>query len=174
MHRPAYPAPFSRLFAAVLIAWFSMAGCGVWQGEFTGRVVQAFHGDTIKVEKSPGRFVRVVLAGIDTPQRGQPFRDTARQFTLRMAGGKDVTIRPTGRDGQGNLEAEVVLPNGKDLARLLVDAGLVWVRPDADDPELARRQDRARRARRGLWSAPDPVPPWEYLHAKTWRDRPGS
>ncbi len=169
MRRP-HPAPTALLLAA----WLAASGCGVWQGEFTGRVVQAFHGDTIKVEKSPGRFVRVVLAGIDTPERGQPFRDTARQYTLRMSKGKDVTVRPTGRDGQGNLEAEVLLPNGKNLARLLVDAGLAWARPGADDPELAKRQDRARRARRGLWTDPDPVPPWKYLRAKTWRDRPAS
>jgi endonuclease YncB( thermonuclease family) len=58
----------------------------------------------------------------------------------------------------------VVLPDGRNLNRELVQAGLAWwYRKYApDDRELEKLEAEARSAKRGLWQDPNPVPPWEF------------
>ena len=66
-------------------------------------------------------------------------------------------------DRYGRLVAPVILPDGRDLSVELVKAGLAWhYKKYSDDEELARLEVEARKASRGLWSEPEPVPPWEW------------
>jgi hypothetical protein len=60
--------------------------------------------------------------------------------------------------------AEVVLPDGKLLNHELVGQGMAWwYRKYAPaDRELERLEQEARAAKRGLWSQPGAVPPWEW------------
>ena len=66
-----------------------------------------------------------------------------------------------------------LLPRGTTLNRELVAAGLAWQRSSwlSRHPKLAAAEEQARRARRGLWRDPSPVPPWEFLGDKSWKDR---
>jgi hypothetical protein len=75
-----------------------------------------------------------------------------------------VTVRPRAVDRYGRTVAEVVLPDGRDLGRELVRAGLAWwYRKYAPgDYELARLEAEARGAKRGVWSQAGAVPPWEW------------
>ncbi|GAB4255936.1 MAG: thermonuclease family protein [Deferrisoma sp.] len=155
------------LLALALLA----AGCGLWRGEFEGKVVRVIRGDTIKVQKDSGRIVRVVLAGVDTPERGQPYEKRARRFVQAKAMGKRVRVIAQGRNRYGHTLGVVLLPGGKNLNRLLVAEGLAWADPDYDeDPELKMLEERARRFRKGLWRDDNPVPPWEVHRKKSWRD----
>ncbi len=158
----------------VLATALWVAACGLWGGEFQGRVTRVLHGDTIKVQKPSGRIVRVVLAGVDCPGRGQPYRDEARKFTQRLVEGKTVTVRVEGYNRYGHLEAVVVLPDRRILNRELVKAGLAWAVPGYDrDPSLAGLERRARRFRKGLWRDDDPIPPWTFHRRRSWRDHGG-
>ncbi len=163
-----------RRVIAILSAASVLAACGLWGGEFQGRVTRVLHGDTIKVQKPSGRIVRVVLAGVDSPERGQPYRDEARKFTQRLAEGKTVTVRVQGYNRYGHLEAVVVLPDGRVLNRELVKAGLAWAVPGYEgDPKLAELERRARRFRKGLWRDDAPTPPWTFRRQRSWRDHGG-
>jgi micrococcal nuclease len=57
-----------------------------------------------------------------------------------------------------------LLPDGRNLGRELVRAGLAWwYRPYAPkDALLAELEAEAKVAKRGLWSDQAPVPPWEW------------
>ncbi len=155
------------LLALALLA----AGCGLWRGEFEGKVVRVIRGDTIKVQKDSGRIVRVVLAGVDSPEKGQPYEKRARAFVQKRALGQRVTVKMQGRNGYGHILGVVLLPGGRNLNRLLVAEGLAWADPDYDeDPELKKLEERARRFRKGLWRDDHPVPPWEFHRKKSWRD----
>ena len=81
-----------------------------------------------------------------------------------MAYRKVVRVEPTDRDQYGRIVADVILPDGRNLNRELVRAGLAWwyCRYAPHDAELATLEGEARAARRGLWSAPHPVPPWDW------------
>lgn len=163
-----------RILAAACLLLFTAIlgpGCGLWRGEFEGRVVRVLRGDTLKVQKENGRIVRVVLAGVDSPEKGQPYEKQARKFTMSKAEGQRVVVKMQGRNRYGHILGVVILPGGRNLNRMLVEEGLAWAVPDYDeDPQLRELEARARRYRKGLWRGENPVPPWEFLRRKTWRD----
>jgi endonuclease YncB( thermonuclease family) len=135
--------------------------------EFSGKVIGISDGDTITVlrDRSP---IKIRLHGIDCPETGQDFGTRAKSFTSELAFGKVVTIRPVDTDRYRRTIAEVVLPDGRILNREIVRAGYAWwYRKYAlGDATLERLEREAREARRGLWSQPSPIPPWEWRHPK--------
>ncbi|GAB6064535.1 thermonuclease family protein [Deferrisoma palaeochoriense] len=159
------------LTVLTLALGLAAVGCGLWRGEFEGKVVRVIRGDTIKVQKDSGRIVRVVLAGVDSPEKGQPYERRARAFVQKRALGQRVTVKMQGRNRYGHILGVVLLPGGRNLNRLLVAEGLAWAVPGYDeDPELKELVERARRFRKGLWRDDGPVPPWEFHRKKSWRD----
>ena len=108
--------------------------------------------------------VRIRLSGIDAPERRQPFGTRVKQFLADLCAGQVVTIRQTDVDRYGRIVADVVLPDGRVANHEIVRAGLAWwFRKYApNDDVLARLEGEARKARRGLWSEANPIPPWEW------------
>ncbi len=146
-----------RLAASLLLP--VTTGCGQ---EFRGRVVRILDGDTIEVLRG-SRPVRIRLAEVDCPERRQPFGTRARQFTGALAFGREVTVRLRDVDRYGRAVAEIRLPDGRSLNKELVRAGLAWhYKRYSARAELAALEADARKARRGLWADPHPVPPWEF------------
>jgi len=128
-------------------------------------VVAVADGDTLVVLDGTTQ-VRVRLHGIDCPERGQAFGAAARRFASSLAFGKRVTVKSRGKDRYGRVLGEVVLPDGRRLDRELVAAGMAWhYARYSDDEALAKAERRARKARVGIWSEPDPVAPWSYRAA---------
>jgi micrococcal nuclease len=133
-----------------------------WGPDGPYRVVGIADGDTISVLVGSVEE-RVRLAGVDTPERGQPFGARAKEFTGAACFGEFITLLPEGRDRYDRIVADVILPDGKSLSRELVRAGLAWhYKQYSDDRTLTELEDEARQAGRGLWSDPDPTPPWEW------------
>ncbi len=159
--RPALAALLALASVAVL------ASCGPPAGReaFEGKVVGVADGDTLVVLDGTAQ-VRVRLHGIDCPERGQAFGTAAKRFASSLAFGKTVTVRARGKDRYGRLLAEVVLPDGRSMNRELVAAGMAWhYARYSDDESLAKAERRAREARLGIWSEPEPVAPWSYRAA---------
>ena len=136
---------------------------------FTGQVIGVTDGDTISVLRA-GRREVVRLHGIDAPERRQAYGERAKQHAAALAFGKVVAVEAAGRDRYGRLLAEVRLPDGRSLNQELVRAGFAWwFRRYSTDATLARLESEARGARRGLWSDPAPVPPWEHRRTPSGR-----
>jgi micrococcal nuclease len=132
---------------------------------FTGLVVEVVDGDTLEVLQR-GKAVRIRLSGIDCPEKGQPYGKAAKQFTSEMTLGKPVTVEVRHLEKDGLLVADVILPDGSVLNQELLGAGLAWrYRKYGRTPALAALEQAARKAKRGLWAAPNPVAPW------CWRNR---
>lgn len=128
---------------------------------YTARCVGVHDGDTISVMKA-GRAVKIRLEGIDCPELGQDFGTRAKQFTSALVFGKDVEVREYNLDVYGRIVARISV-EGKDLSLELVKAGLAWhYKKYSSDPVLAEVEAEARKAKKGLWSMPNPMPPWEY------------
>jgi len=64
-----------------------------------------------------------------------------------------------------NPVGDVILPDGMNLNQELVKQGWCWwYRKYAPgDTLLEGVEKEAREAKRGLWSDPQPVPPWELM-----------
>lgn len=144
---------------AALQAW---AGGGSWSGLCLGIP----NGDTVTVLQGL-QPVKIRLHGIDCPELGQPFGTKARQFTASLVFDQKVTIEPRGTDRDGLTVAWVYL-NGMNINYELVKVGMAWWdRTYApNDRTLESLEGEARAARRGLWSDPNPVPPWGWKAQK--------
>ncbi len=132
---------------------------------FNGRVVAVIDGDTIGVMRD-GREVRIRLEGIDSPESGQDFSQRAKQFTSDAIFGKDVTVSVKETDQYGRLVARV-LSESRDVSLALVEAGLAWRYVEYSNDFVLRNAEASARTRRaGLWSLPNPTPPWEYRNPR--------
>jgi len=151
--------PKTTLLTAILVLFLAFP---VWAGTFPGKVVAVTDGDTIKVMHQ-GRAERVRLAGVDCPEKHQAFGKKAKQFTADLAMGQEVNVIAQKKDRYGRTLGYVILPDGRNLNRELVQAGLAWwYRQFSSDSSLGELEAEARAARRGLWQDSHPVPPWEF------------
>ncbi len=135
--------------------------------------VKNYDGDTFTAHAFGGR-ITVRVADIDAPERAdrrgrwpeQPWAEEARAAAAAWLAGERLRLIPTGTSGN-RLVARVRARGGRDLARALVRAGLAWVDPRyCRDDDLVQLQAEARAARRGLWSDPHPVAPWEWRRGR--------
>lgn len=130
-----------------------------------GKVVSVTDGDTIKVIKD-GIQIKVRLAAIDCPEKGQPWGKKAKQFTSHMALFQTVVVLPESKDRYGRIIGWVFIDE-INLNKALIRAGLAWhYRKYSSDSLLTALEMEARAAKKGLWSEPEPVPPWEWRKMK--------
>ena len=112
--------------------------------------------------------VRVRLHGVDTPETAQPFGSVAKKRTSDLVFGKVVTVEVRDTDQYGRTVGWVTFTDAKrDTASLnetlVVDGLAWWYRYYAPrDRVLEQAESAARKAKRGLWSQPNPVAPWEW------------
>jgi len=148
-----------------VVPWLAVSACLVGSAGaevFTARVIGVTDGDTLTVLHAR-HSETVRLVGVDAPERRQAYGDRAKRFTADLAFDRTVTVRATGRDRNGRLLGEVVLPDGRSLNQELVRAGYAWwFRRYSRDGRLARLEEEARTDRRGLWADPAPQAPWDY------------
>jgi endonuclease YncB( thermonuclease family) len=137
-----------------------------------GRVVRVFDGDTIEL-RTGDDTIRVRLAGIDTPERGQPWANRAKQALSERVFGKEVRVNEVAVDRYGRTVGEVYADN-VCVSCELVRGGHAWVyRAFTDDPVLIELEAEARAAERGIWSLPESqrVPPWEWRRQSSPRTK---
>ncbi|MCS3642443.1 thermonuclease family protein [Salinibacter ruber] len=161
------PALFAALLLFAAPNSFAQQGAPVGPGQtFTGKVVEVTDGDTYDVRRSIGGTVTIRLRGVDAPESTQSYGTAATRAARQYVGEKSVRVAVEEIGRYGRAVASVEVQSG-DLGTMLIRDGLAWhyqqYAPNAT--EYARLQRQARNAGRGLWSQPNPVPPW------TWRDR---
>ena len=139
----------------------------VWHG----MVVGISDGDTITVLHN-GKGEKIRLYGIDTPEKRQAFGKRAKQFTSKMVYGKTVEVETKDIDRYGRTVA-IVTVGDQSLNEALIKNGLAWVYrkycKEAFCEDWLNFEIVARYGKIGLWSEPDPIPPWEFRHGKTKR-----
>lgn len=127
-----------------------------------GKVIGVSDGDTLSVLSGQTSY-KVRLAGIDAPEKAQPFGDKAKRFLSHLCFGKKVTVEEAGRDRYGRMIGAVRLWNGKSINRELVRSGYAWhYRKFSNDADLTRLETDAKTKKRGLWRDPEPVAPWVF------------
>lgn len=152
-----------------LTLWFSFfLSTAVMANDSTGEVIRVLDGDTIDVLPTAslynGKSQRIRLYGIDCPEKGQPFGDSAKDATSILSFAVEVTLQSHGKDKYGQVLADVLLADGTNVNHELVKDGWCrWYQKYApEDTTLERLETEAREASRGMWINPDPVPPWEW------------
>lgn len=135
--------------------------------EFKAKVLAVTDGDSMLVLHDNVKE-KVILYGVDCPENEQDYGSQARQFTDQCCYGKTVSIDDRGRDKNGRTIAVLYLPDGTDLNQELVRQGLAWWSDKyaPGDMNLKKYHYAAKAAKLGLWSHPNPIPPWVFRNGK--------
>lgn len=133
-----------------------------------GVVEHVYDGDSFRLRASDGREVGVRIAGIDAPERTQPFANVSRRALRDAIESREVRIEAIKADAYGRVVGRVFV-GGRDVGLEQLDRGLAWhfTRYDSDlapaeRERYARAQADAQARRAGLWSEKDPRAPWLF------------
>lgn len=114
----------------------------------------------------------VYLRNVDCPELKQPYGKQAKHATAAYIANREVVVRDLKRDRQGRMIADILLPDGRQIAHELIKEGLAWVQPGwSGDQSLKDMEELARAAGTGLWAESNPVPPWKWKSSKPARHR---
>jgi endonuclease YncB( thermonuclease family) len=131
-------------------------------GYLYGSVIRIADGDTLTILSPVKKQVKIRLAEIDTPERGQPFGTWAKNQLSDMVFQKDIAIKQVDIDRYDRIVGRVYVGE-LDVNAELVRIGAAWVyRKYAKDASLYDLEEEARMAKRGLWSQAPQISPWEW------------
>jgi endonuclease YncB( thermonuclease family) len=134
-----------------------------------GKVVKIADSDTLTVLDGSQVQHKIRLAGIDAPEKGQPFGTKARENLAAKVFGQVVHVEVIDVDRYHREVGRIYLGERFINAEMVRD-GFAWRYPQYDKPgEFTAAEDDARKHRRGLWSDPHAEPPWEWRQAKRER-----
>ena len=128
----------------------------------TWKVVAVYDGDTVTCLDENNQQQKIRLAEIDAPEAKQDFGQASRQSLASMVFGRTIQVVDSGRDRYGRWIGRLYV-DGIDVNRQQVATGMAWHYADySKDKSLATVQAQAQAQRIGLWSQPNPTPPWDY------------
>jgi micrococcal nuclease len=171
--RPGLILAGTRSLAAAVL----LVATGLAHADFTGKVIAVLDGDTadVLVEQRP---VRVRLAEIDAPEKGQAFGQRSRQALADLVFKRDVRVEEKGVDRYGRVLGIMYLPDHSCVVGVIscgplnvnmsmVSVGMAWAyRRYLRDQRLIAVEAEARERRRGLWADTEPTPPWAWRTAQ--------
>lgn len=160
-------------FLLLLVLW---SHHGWSQLLLEGKVVGVADGDTITVLDAQHRQHKIRLAGIDAPEKKQPFGTRSKQNLSALVFGKTVAVEWGKRDRYQRIVGKVLVA-GHDASLEQLRAGLAWwyrqyakEQTPEDRALYEAAEAEAGTARRGLWSDSKPIPPWDWRHKGTVTD----
>ncbi len=149
---------------ALLLLWALPAAAEI----LMGRVIGVADGDTITFLDSAHLQHKIRLSGIDAPEKGQAFGNASRKHMAELTYSKHAKADCYKVDRYKRLVCTVYV-DGKDVGLAQLDAGLAWWYlkfADEQSPqerlEYEMAETKAAIDRKGLWSDPNPTPPWEW------------
>jgi endonuclease YncB( thermonuclease family) len=148
-----------KLFLIILIALFSLSA----QAEIIrGKVIKIADGDTLTLLTDSDKKIRIRLAGIDTPERKQPFGNTAKNALAKLVFQKKILIETQTKDRYGRIVGTVFLDN-QNVNNELIRQGMAWVYKKYTDNEILYELEAQAKTRRiGLWADETPIAPWDW------------
>ena len=110
---------------SLLLLAFSLWRLIAWADVLEGRVVGVADGDTLTLLDSNRQQHRIRLAGIDAPEKAQPFGQRSKQRLSDLAFEKEAKANSYKVD-RYDRDVCTVFVNGKDIGLAQLDAGLAW------------------------------------------------
>ena len=131
-----------------------------------GKVVHIADGDTITILTESKQQVKIRLAGIDTPEKAQPFGNKAKQAVAALTFQKQATVDVETTDRYGRTVGTVFV-NDLNVNAEMIRQGLAWVyRKYTNDKKLYALEAQAKQAKRGLWASDRSIEPWLWRKGK--------
>lgn len=154
-----------KFLLLILIGIFSLFSFLQAEEVIFGRVVSVKDGDTIHVlelnEKSPILF-KIRLAHIDAPEKSQAFGKQAKLVLSSLCANKNVRVNIITQDRYGRYVG-VVWDQRTNINLEMVKLGYAWwYFHYSKNQEYKSAEEKAKQWKKGLWSMPDPMPPWIF------------
>ena len=157
-------------YSATILALLLALTCHA--GTIDGRVVSVADGDTITVLDAGKVQHKIRLAGIDAPEKKQPFGQRSKQSLSDLVFDKAVIVE-TNKVDKYRRNVGKVLVDGVDANLAQVQRGFAWhykayerEQSTIERKVYADAENEAKAARLGLWADSEPVPPWEFRHTR--------
>lgn len=135
-----------------------------------GRVVGIADGDTLTLLDATNTQHKIRLAGIDSPEKSQPFGRVCKQSLSDLAYDRTVQIDWNKLDRYGRVIGKVLV-NEQDVNLEQIRRGCAWhykqyqkEQNPEDRLNYARAEDNARAGKVGLWADDGVLAPWEWRH----------
>lgn len=152
------------MLAATLLILFS----AVQAGELIGRVVGVADGDTLTLLDEGRNQYKIRLAGIDAPEKKQPFGRRSKEKLSDLAFNRNVRVIWEKKDRYGRIVGKIISET-RDVNLEMVSAGLAWhYKAYEGEQTLTDRrlyenaEQNARLMKKGLWHDAYPTPPWDF------------
>ena len=138
--------------------------------DIIGKVVGVIDGDTINIlqylNNGRKKLYKVKLSNIDAPEIHQPFGKKSKKMLSNLIYNKWVHLESFEKDLYGRYLGTVYFDN-KNINHEQVKNGMAWVyRKYCKDRVYYELEKQARDNFRGIWSQPNPIPPWKYRSYK--------
>ena len=141
-------------------------------------IIKSVHdGDSFNLQAKDNSTVRIRIAGIDAPEKSQPYSQKARAALQDMLNSGPIRLEPVTLDRFDRWVANVYI-NDTDVGLAMVNQGWAWYfRRYKDDLQTFQQirydmaEQTARQKRLGLWQGLDaaeknpelaPEPPWRF------------
>ncbi|MCB5185024.1 thermonuclease family protein [Methylobacillus gramineus] len=144
-----------------------LLGLPSYADTLTGKVIGIADGDTLTILTSDKQSIKVRLNAIDAPEKAQDFGNASKKSLSSLCFGKPALIDLQGTDKYGRtivaLQCQTMDGSYHDANLHQVQNGMAWVyRQGSSDKQLIAAEESAKASSIGLWSQPNPMPPWEF------------
>lgn len=130
----------------------------------SGEVIKISDGDTLTILTDANTQLKIRLTEIDAPEKKQAFGNVSKQALSSLCFRKKAIVNTTQKDRYGRILGRVTCA-GIDANAEQVKTGMAWVYDKyVTDKSLYDLQDRAKNNKIGLWTDPNPTPPWLFRH----------
>lgn len=154
-----------RIAAWVMLGWCCATAAGAQA--YTAKVIAVIDGDTLLTLQG-NKKTTVRLAGIDAPEKMQPWGSESRAALTKLTLRKEVRVTPHAVDEYGRVVAELEVQDAPGVHPVNVNheqlrRGMAWADPfHRAGKTTMELQGQAQRARLGLWQQARPQPPWAF------------
>lgn len=133
-----------------------------------GKAINVTDGDTFTLLDRAKKQHKIRLAGIDAPERSQPFGKKAKQYLNKLVVNKWVCVNWNKKGKYGRTIGKVLI-GGRDINLDMIKVGLAWhfkkyqhEQSKQDQRLYAEIEVDAQLATIGLWSQHDYIQPWKW------------
>jgi endonuclease YncB( thermonuclease family) len=165
------PIPVMNTLISIVVVAVSLYS-PAFADEVRGRVVAIADGDTLTILDANKDQHRILLAGIDAPEKNQPFGNQSKDNLSRLVHSKAVVADCYKIDRYQRRICRVHL-DGVDIPLAQVTSGLAWwyrtyssEQTPVERADYERAEASAVAAHGGLWGETNPIPPWEWRKSK--------
>lgn len=130
--------------------------------QIKGKVIKITDGDTFVLLTDSKEQIKIRLHGIDAPEKKQDYGTASKNYLSNLVFKKDIIIEYKNRDRYGR-RIGIAFVEGVNVNEKMLSEGMAWHFKKYDaNSQWSVLESKAKEEKKGLWSQPNPVAPWEW------------